>query len=58
MPLPGLREETRRNAFSMRVALLQIFAKSDVSSGGEAAVGLFRNDSMVLNPRMSEVRRP
>lgn len=42
----------------MRAALLHIFAKSDASSAGVAVAELFKNDSMVLNPRMSEVRRP
>lgn len=58
MMLPGFIAEARRNAFSMRVALLQIFAKSEASSEGVATVGLLRNDFIVLNPRMSEVRRP
>lgn len=58
MTLPSFREEARRNAFSMRTAPLQIFAKSDASSAEVAVVGLFRNDSMVLKPRMSEVSRP
>lgn len=56
--IPGLREAARRNAFSMRVAALQTFAKSEASSAGVTVTGLFKNDSMVLNPRMSGVRSP
>jgi hypothetical protein len=42
----------------MTVAPLQTFAKSDASSVTVAVAGLFKNDSMVLNPRTSGVRSP